>query len=93
MSQTPEQEPASYEENIERLRAVVGGLEKGTLGLEESLELFEEGIALSGLCDRQLAVVEERVKVLVDSRTDLNTRGDLPLEPVPVDDSQAGSYE
>lgn len=91
MSQAADSQSSTYEKNLEKLRAVVGGLEKGTLGLEESLKLFEEGIALSGVCDRQLSIVEERVKVLVDSRTDLSTRGELPVEQVSVNDSPGES--
>lgn len=87
MSHITDSQSPSYEENLAKLRSVVGSLEQGTLGLEESLKLFEEGMALSGLCDRQLAVVEERVKVLVDSKTDLSTRGDLPVEQVSIEEN------
>jgi len=58
----------SYEESIERLRTVVdlpGG--RGTLGLDESLRLFEEGMHLSRRCEERLRVVEEQVRVLTES--------------------------
>lgn len=67
----------SYESNLERLRQVVERLEKGALSLEDSLQLFEEGMKLSQSCDRQLSSVEERVKVLVSSKDELD-RGDSP---------------
>ncbi len=60
-----EPEP-SYEESIERLRAVVDLLEDGNLGLEESLRLFEEGMNLSRRCEERLRVVEEQVRVLTE---------------------------
>ncbi len=74
----------SYESNLARLRQVVEQLERGSLSLDESLRLFEEGMALSQLCDGQLAAVEERVKVLVSERgaQDLATRKEIDLEPV-----------
>lgn len=84
-----ETNPSSYESNLERLRQVVERLEKGSLSLEHSLELFEEGMKLSESCDKQLAFVEERVKVLVSSKERLDqddnpgvlfTRKDLDIE-------------
>lgn len=60
-----EHEP-SYEESVERLRAVVDQLEGGNLGLEESLRLFEEGMALSRRCEERLRVVEDQVRRLVE---------------------------
>jgi exodeoxyribonuclease VII small subunit len=76
-----------YETNLERLRHLVEQLERGSLSLEDSLRLFEEGMALSRLCDSQLAVVEERVKVLVSGHDsqDLPTRKEIELEIIAVE--------
>ena len=60
-------ENLSYEQALEKLKQVVDQLERGSLGLERSLQLFEEGIALVSHCDDKLRVVEGRVKVLVDA--------------------------
>jgi len=43
---------------------VVDQLEGGNLGLEESLRLFEEGMALSRRCEDRLHAVEEQVRLL-----------------------------
>jgi exodeoxyribonuclease VII small subunit len=62
------QEPAGpppFEENLNRLEAIVKRLEESELSLEESLKLFEEGTELSGACHRQLEEAEQRVEVLV----------------------------
>ena len=56
----------SYEQAVARLKEVVEKLEQGSLDLEESLRLFEEGIVLSRTCDEKLRVVEARVQVLVE---------------------------
>ncbi|GMU57813.1 MAG: hypothetical protein AMXMBFR33_69590 [Candidatus Xenobia bacterium] len=56
----------SYEQAVARLKEVVEKLEQGSLDLEESLRLFEEGVSLSRLCDEKLRVVEARVQVLVE---------------------------
>ncbi len=70
-----------YENNLARLRQVVDQLERGSLSLEDSLKLFEEGMELSRLCDGQLSAVEERVKVLVSGPPqELSTRKEIDLE-------------
>lgn len=78
----PDPPPNSYESNLSRLKDVVERLERDSLGLEESLTLFEEGMSLAQACDAQLGAVEERVKVLVEGSTELTPRADIPLEPV-----------
>jgi exodeoxyribonuclease VII small subunit len=76
-----------YEDNLARLRLVVEQLERGSLSLDDSLKLFEEGMELSRLCDGQLATVEERVKVLVSGQQppELSTRKDIDLEIINVE--------
>ena len=72
----------TYEENFQKLQGLVTSLESQTLGLEESLRMFEEGMALARQCDRQLSAVEERIKVLTSDPASLSTRADIPLEAV-----------
>lgn len=66
---------------------MVEQLERGSLPLEDSLRLFEEGMDLSRLCDGQLAAVEERVKVLVSGQQaqELSPRKEIDLEIVKVE--------
>lgn len=84
-------DPLPYEANLERLRQLVLQLEEGSLGLEESLRVFEEGMALSSLCDSQLRMVEDKVKVLVSGAFLENSGGsmamkkDLELEMIEVE--------
>ena len=40
--------PPSFDEGLDRLEALVQRLEGGNLGLEASLQCFEEGVALGG---------------------------------------------
>lgn len=58
-------QPVSFERELEELEAVVKKLESGDLPLEESLALFERGVALSDSCRRQLEAAETRVEILV----------------------------
>ena len=54
-----------FENLIKELEEVVAKLEKGHVGLSESLELFEEGIKLSKACNDMLDKAEKKVSVLI----------------------------
>ncbi|MEZ2345809.1 exodeoxyribonuclease VII small subunit [Terriglobus sp. RCC_193] len=56
---------ATFEEQLKSLESVVERLEKGDLSLEESLALFEQGVALSESCKKELDAAEGRVQVLL----------------------------
>lgn len=56
---------ATFEEQLKSLESVVERLEKGDLPLEESLALFEQGVALSDSCKKELDAAEGRVQVLL----------------------------
>ena len=56
--------PASFDDGLDRLEALVQQLEGGHLGLEEALQRFEEGVALSLELQKQLAEAQRRVEVL-----------------------------
>lgn len=54
----------SFEVSMERLEEIVRALENGDAPLEESLKLYEEGIALVRTCTERLENAEQRVKML-----------------------------
>ncbi len=54
-----------FEESLQRLEAIVKDMERGELPLEASLKLFEEGVALSGACRKQLEEAEGKVEILL----------------------------
>ena len=56
---------ATFEEQLKALETVVEKLERGDLPLEESLALFEQGVALSEACKKELDTAEGRVRVLL----------------------------
>ncbi len=41
---------ANFEDSLKKLETIVAQLEQGDLALEESLNLFEEGVSLSAAC-------------------------------------------
>ncbi len=54
-----------FEKKLNRLEEIVQNMEKGNLGLEDSLKLFEEGVKLSRECQTQLTSAESKVQQLV----------------------------
>ena len=59
-----------FEDCLARLEQIVGALEAGNLPLEESLKVFEEGIALSRRCARYLEDAERRIEVRIGLHAD-----------------------
>ena len=57
-------QPASFEEALAELEAVVADLEKGELGLAESLARYEMGIQRIRQCQEQLQRAERRIALL-----------------------------
>lgn len=55
----------TFEEQIAELDAIVNQLEKGEVGLDESLTLFEQGIKLTKSCQKTLDTAERKVKILM----------------------------
>ena len=56
---------AKFEESLQRLEAIVAELEKGDISLDRSLELFDEGMKLSGSCRKELEAAEGKVEILL----------------------------
>ena len=55
-----------FEKSLQQLEKIVGNMESGELGLEESLEQFEKGIKLAKNCQDTLANAELRVEQLIE---------------------------
>jgi exodeoxyribonuclease VII small subunit len=66
----------SFEESLKKLETIVEKLEQGDLALEDSLKLFEEGVALSASCKQELDAAEGKVQMLIKQRD-----GSLKAEP------------
>lgn len=58
----------SFEDDLERLEALVAKLERGELGLEESLKAFEEGTRLAESLSKRLDEAQGRIMKLTASR-------------------------
>jgi len=60
----PASKPESFEKNLEALDRIVAQLEDAELPLEKAVELYEQGMRLTGLCQQQLEAAEGRVEIL-----------------------------
>lgn len=58
--------PATFDETLAELEALVERMEQGELSLEESLATFEQGIHLSRHAQRALTEAEQTVHRLLD---------------------------
>jgi exodeoxyribonuclease VII small subunit len=65
-----------FEKSLQELEALVARLERGDLPLAQSLELFEQGVALTRACHGALAQAQQKVSVLLQQGA---------AEPVPFD--------
>ena len=67
-------ENITFEQAMNRLEEIVSALENNQITLEKSVELFQEGIQLTKLCNDKLEGIENKVaKILVDGKLeDLN---------------------
>ena len=65
-----------FERSLARLEEVVRKLESPQLSLDEAMKLFEEGVALSRECQKQLEEAEGKVEILLKKAD-----GKLAAEP------------
>ncbi len=56
--------PEKFEEAFERLEEIVSKLESGDVALEESLDLYTEGMTLVKFCNQKLTVAREKIEKL-----------------------------
>ena len=55
----------TFEASLAQLETIVKQLEQGDLSLEDSLKLFEKGVALSRECRERLNEAERRIEILL----------------------------
>ena len=68
VSTPPTALPASYEEAVTELDALVATMEAGQLPLERMLESYRRGAELLGFCRSRLEAVEQQLKILEDGQ-------------------------
>ncbi len=73
-------EKLSYEEALKKLEVIVSKLEDGEIPLEESINAFQEGIALSRYCREKLAEIEFKVDHLLKEEQQAMAGEDLVVD-------------
>jgi len=81
----------SFEKALERLQEIVAELEDPEKGLEASLELFEEGVALSRFCRSRIDEIQKRVDVVLKETPEGLVTGPLDEEDEDEDDDEDAS--
>lgn len=62
-------ENITFEQAMKRLEEIIDSLENNQVSLEKSVELFQEGIQLTKLCNDKLDGIENKVaKILIDGK-------------------------
>jgi exodeoxyribonuclease VII small subunit len=69
-----------FEKALLELEAIVARLERGDVGLEESLAIFERGEKLKSRCDALLKDAEARIEKIT-LNAEGGAKGTAPLDP------------
>lgn len=72
--------PQDFETALSELESIASRMSDGELGLDESIALYQRGVALARVCQQRLEAAEQQVQVL---------QGQL-LEPLDGDAGQDG---
>jgi len=75
-----------FEDALKKLEKIVGDLENGNIPLEEALEKYQEGIRLSGICQKKLEAAKKKVEILLKAE-------DGSLELKPFDENSASEED
>ena len=73
-----------FEKAFQQLEKIVQRLESEELPLDESLQLFEEGIRLSRFCNQKLEEVEKKIELIL-----ADAKGQPRVEPFEEDKGDA----
>jgi len=78
----------NFEKALADLEQVVEKLEKGGLGLNESLAIFERGVTLARYLRAELDKAEKKIEILLKS-----DKGGLKSAPFSLEDAEGGGGE
>lgn len=68
----------TFEERLAQVETLISGMESGTMGLEEALKRYEEGMAALTALEKELQSAQQRLTVLRSAPD--GTEEELPLE-------------
>jgi len=73
-----------FEKAFQQLEKIVQRLESEELPIDESLQLFEEGIRLSRFCNQKLEEVEKKIELIL-----ADAKGQPRIEPFEPEEEAA----
>lgn len=73
-------EQIKFEDAIKRLEEISKELETGELGLDESVNKFEEGMKISKTCTKMLNEAEKRINILINNDGEISEENFTPEE-------------
>lgn len=77
-----------FEHSLARLEEIVRRLESASLSLNDAMKLFEEGVALSRDCQKQLDQAEGKVEILLKK-----AGGEVVAKPFEVETGEEPATE
>lgn len=66
-----------FEEALAKLEEIVSKLENEELPLDESLKIFEEGVSLYRLCNKELSQAESKINMIIQENDEIRK---IPFE-------------
>jgi exodeoxyribonuclease VII small subunit len=88
-------EELSFEEGFQRLETILEKMQSGSLPLETSLNLFEEGDLLIRKMSGQLSKAEKRIEKLVKTQNgalQVNEDGEALVKPFTTSEEERETY-
>ena len=79
-AKTKPSDPVSFEQSLKKLEEAVHKLEDGSLGLDDALKAFEQGIQWSRQCHQRLVEAEKRVEILLKNEKEELTQVAFDLD-------------
>lgn len=67
----------NFEKALIRLEKIINKLENEELSLDESLKIFEEGIGLYRLCNKELSEAEKKISLIIQENDEFEK---IPFE-------------
>ena len=69
-----------FEDAIKQLEDIAKELESGELGLDDSVNKFEEGMKISKICTKMLNDAEKKINILIDNGEEIKEENFTPEE-------------
>ncbi len=88
MKSKKDNQKMKFEDYLEKLEKIVQQLEEGELTLDESVELYQEGMNISKICLKMLDQAKQRVEELV-----IKGEGEYSLNPFSINKGENSNNE